>query len=138
MKNYSYALAFPGTLTMHEAPAPVDEPDPVIARLATKQDVKYALLIAGEMKSAAIARGTGIAYRSVESICEKMSAGNAVIATTRKGKWVGFCYVESWEEGRFVSNSGMIVSPEYRKKGVAKAIKKQIIDLCRNRYPKAQ
>jgi hypothetical protein len=32
----------------------------------------------------------------------------------------------------------LIVSAEYSKNGVAKAIKRQIMDLCRNLYPKAQ
>jgi predicted GNAT family N-acyltransferase len=66
-----------------------------------------------------------------------MSNGNAIIATTQQGKWVGFSYVDVWENGKFVSNSGMIVSPAYRELGIAKKIKKQILDLCRDRYPKA-
>jgi predicted GNAT family N-acyltransferase len=42
-----------------------------------------------------------------------------------------------WENGKFVSNSGMIVSPEYREQRIAKKIKKQILDLCRDRYSQA-
>jgi GNAT superfamily N-acetyltransferase len=116
----------------------VDEPEPVVVRTAIATDAKYALFIVREIKASAIARGTGIRYRTVESICEKISSGNAIIATTQKGKWVGFSYVDVWENGKFVSNSGMIVSPGYRGQGIAKIIKKQIFDLCRNRYPQAQ
>jgi hypothetical protein len=116
----------------------VEEPDPVIVRPTMATDSKYALFIAKEIEASAIARGTGIKYRSVESICEKMSSGNAIIAITQKGKWVGFSYVDVWENEKFVSNSGMIVSPAYRGQGIAKIIKKQIFDLCRNRYPQAQ
>jgi GNAT superfamily N-acetyltransferase len=101
------------------------------------EDSKYAILIAKEMRASALARGIGIAYRSVESICEKMEKGHAVIATTTRGDWAGFCYLEVWENGRFVSNSGMIVSPKYREQGIAKSLKRQIFDLSRNLFPNA-
>jgi GNAT superfamily N-acetyltransferase len=138
MKNYSFTMEVSDTLKAREQQTTPEEPDSVVVRLATDQDAKYALLITREMRASAIARGTGIAYRSAESICQKMSSGHAIIATTREGKWVGFSYIESWENGRFVSNSGMIVSPEYRKKGVAKVIKEQIMDLCHRCYPSAE
>ena len=32
----------------------------------------------------------------------------------------GFCYIETWE-GEYVANCGLIVAPEFRKSGVAKA-----------------
>ena len=62
-----------------------DEPDPVLVRVATTQDAKYALFIVNEMEASAKARGTGIAHRSVESICTKMDNGEAVIAVTQSG-----------------------------------------------------
>jgi hypothetical protein len=37
-----------------------------------------------------------------------------------------------------VANSGLIVSPQYRKAGLAKAIKKRIFDLSREKYPEAK
>jgi len=114
-----------------------DDPDPVIVRVANSLDAKYALFIINEMESSAKARGTGIGRRSVESICQKMDNCEAVIAVTKSGTWVGFCYIESWQEGKFVSNSGMIVAPAFRKKGVATEIKNIIFDLCRKKYPEA-
>lgn len=90
------------------------------------------------MASSAKARGTGIAKRSPEYIMQKMEEGKAVIAHTPSGKWIGFCYIEEWSHGRFVANSGLIVSPEFRKTGVAKLIKKRIFQLSRDKYPDAK
>jgi hypothetical protein len=50
---------------------------------------------------------------------------------------VGFCYIEVWK-GEYVANSGLIVSPEYRKSGIAKQIKKRVFDLSREKYPDAK
>ena len=52
-----------------------------------------------------------------------MEEGKAVIAVTQDGTWVGFCYIEAWEHGKYVANSGLIVSPAFRKTGVATEIK---------------
>ncbi|MBK8610646.1 MAG: GNAT family N-acetyltransferase [Chitinophagaceae bacterium] len=87
------------------------------------------------MASSAKARGTGIAKRSPEYIDQKITEGKSVIAVTTAGEWVGFCYIEVWEHNKFVANSGLIVSPAFRKTGVAKAIKKKIFELSREKYP---
>lgn len=90
------------------------------------------------MESSAKARGTGIAKRSPEYVAKKMEEGKAVIAVLPDGTWVGFCYIEVWGHEEFVANSGLIVSPEYRKTGVAKQIKQTIFNLSRERYPEAK
>ena len=64
--------------------------------------------------------------------------GKAVIAVTGSNEWVGFSYIETWANGEFVSNSGLTVSPAYRKLGVARMIKEKIFDLSRRRYPDAK
>src|SRR5689334_3510552 len=87
------------------------------------------------MAASAAARGTGIAKRSPEYIEQKMDEGKAVIALMPDGKWVGFCYIETWSHGEYVANSGLIVAPEFRKSGIAKAIKKRIFNLSREKYP---
>ena len=109
----------------------------IIIRVATPEDKNYAKTITDEMESSAMARGTGIAKRSPEYIAQKMEEGKAVIATTLDGQWVGFCYIETWE-GEYVANSGLIVAPDYRKSGVAKAIKNRIFQLSREKYPEAK
>jgi hypothetical protein len=52
--------------------------------------------------------------------------------------WVGFCYIETWSHGEYVANSGLIVAPDFRKSGVAKAIKQKIFNLSREKYPEAK
>ncbi len=107
----------------------------IIIRVAIPSDKIYATTITDEMAASAKARGTGIAKRSPEYIEQKIEEGKSVIAVTDDGTWVGFCYIEAWEHNKFVANSGLIVSPPFRKTGVAKAIKKRIFELSREKYP---
>ena len=106
--------------------------------MANIGDLHYAKNITNEMETSAKARGTGIAKRSPEYVEKKILEGKAVIATTKEGEWVGFCYIEAWEHGKFVANSGLIVAPVYRKSGVARQIKKRIFDLSKEKYPDAK
>jgi hypothetical protein len=114
------------------------EQNNIIIRVANSGDVHYAKTITDEMESSAKARGTGIAKRSPDYVANKMEEGKAVIALTTDGTWVGFCYIETWSHNEYVANSGLIVSPEFRKSGVAKGIKKRIFDLSREKYPNAK
>jgi hypothetical protein len=110
----------------------------LVVRHATSDDKHYAETITKEMEESAKARGTGIAKRSPDYIRMKMDEGKAVIATTTDGTWVGFCYIEAWEHGKYVANSGLIVSPAFRKTGVATEIKKKVFELSRQKYPDAK
>ena len=107
-------------------------------QVATAQHVDYAPIICDEMAESAKARGTGIAQRSPEYVANKMLEGKAVIALYKDGTWAGFCYIETWSHGDFVANSGLIVAPDYRKVGLAKAIKHKIFELSRSKYPEAK
>ncbi|PZX56898.1 hypothetical protein LV84_02027 [Algoriphagus ratkowskyi] len=95
----------------------------------------YSTQITDEMENSAKARGTGIAKRSPGYVETKMDEGKAVIALTSDGKWAGFCYIEAWGHGKYVANSGLIVSPEYRKYGLARKIKNEVFKLSRLKYP---
>ena len=110
----------------------------IIVRVADSGDVHYSAAITDEMASSAKARGTGIAKRSPEYVAKKIEEGKAVVAHTQDGTWVGFCYIEAWQHGQFVANSGLIVSPEFRKSGIAKKIKQTIFQLSREKYPNAK
>lgn len=110
----------------------------IIIRVANSGDAQYAETITTEMEQSAKARGTGIAKRSPEYIANKMNEGKAVIALTKDGSWVGFCYIETWSHGAFVANSGLIVSPAYRKSGIAKKIKENIFQLSRKLFPESK
>ena len=112
--------------------------DEFIVQVAIAEHRVFADEIVTEMAESAKARGTGIAKRSPEYIAGKMQEGKAVIAFHKDGTWAGFCYIETWSHGQFVANSGLIVSPKYRKAGLAHAIKEAIFDLSRTLYPKAK
>lgn len=109
-----------------------------IVVVATEEHFRLAETICQEMEDSAKARGTGIAKRSPDYLREKMREGKAIIALTKKGEWVGFCYIETWEHGKFVANSGLIVHPEHRKSGIATKIKKTAFNLSRKKYPNSK
>ena len=67
-----------------------------------------------------------------------MQEGKAVIALNGDNTWAGFCYIETWEHGKYVANSGLIVAPQFRKSGLAKGIKQKIFELSRKKYPQAK
>ena len=105
---------------------------------AKPEHTHYAEAICDEMFESAKARGTGIARRKPEYVARKIEEGKAVIALHQDGRWAGFCYIETWGHGDYVTNSGLIVNPEFRKVGLAKAIKKRVFELSREKYPQAK
>lgn len=112
--------------------------DQYLVQVAGESHLKLAETICNEMEQSAKARGTGIAKRSPLYLMEKMLEGKAIVATTLSGDWVGFCYIETWDHGKFVANSGLIVHPEHRKSGIATRIKQKAFELSRTRYPDAK
>ena len=106
--------------------------------VAEERHAHFAQQICDEMASSAKARGTGIAKRTPDYIQMKMTEGKAIIAFSKKGEWSGFCYIETWGHGKFVANSGLIVSPNFRKSGLAREIKEKVFDLSRKKYPTAK
>lgn len=109
----------------------------IAVRKAGLADIKFVDEIIVETEQSARARGTGIAKRNPESLIRCMCEGNGIIAITASGHWVGFAYITVWENGKFVSNSGLIVAPEFRHTGVASAIKQHVFALSREKYPLA-
>lgn len=109
-----------------------------VIKVATAADTIWAPIICDEMEASAKSRGTGIAKRSPEYIKLKMLEGKAVIALSSEGEWAGFCYIETWGHGEYVANSGLIVSPHFRKSGLAKQIKQKVFQLSRTQYPEAK
>ncbi|MBO6576862.1 MAG: GNAT family N-acetyltransferase [Rhodothermales bacterium] len=106
-------------------------------RVAGSHDVRYAEAVCELIEAAAKIRGTGIAKRQPEYIAGKMQNGNAVIALCGEDL-AGFCYIETWDHARYVANSGLIVSPDYRRHGLARRIKRRAFLLSRERYPDAK
>lgn len=106
--------------------------------IAQDEHFKYAQEICDTIESSALLRGTGIAKRTPEYIQKKMANKDAVIALDDTGKFAGFCYIESWEHGKFVAHSGLIVHPDYRNLGLAKQIKSKVFDYSLEKYPNAK
>ena len=105
--------------------------------IADKSHSIYAEIICKTIEDSANVRGTGIARRTPEYVIQRMENGNAVIALDGDN-FVGFCYIEQWGHGKFVANSGLIIHPDYRGKGVAKMIKKKIFEHSRTKFPDAK
>lgn len=113
------------------------DPFDFIIEEARAEHVLYVNKICEETLLSAKARGTGISGRPPELLEKKMKEGEAIIAFAPDGKWAGFAFISSWENGRYVSNSGFIVAPEFRNTGLAKKIKRKIFELSRKKYPEA-
>lgn len=109
-----------------------------VVQVANELHLQHADIICNEMEFSAKARGTGIAKRTPDYIRQKMLEGKAIIALTKQGEWAGFCYIETWSHGNYVANSGLIVSPQFRKSGLATDIKKKIFELSKKKYPEAK
>jgi len=106
-------------------------------RIAHDEDENYAILLSKMYEKSAKVRKTGIATRSPEYISKKIQRGDAVIALKDK-QLVGFCYIETFTSGKYVSNSGLIVDESFRGQGLAKKIKKVVFQLARDKYPDAK
>ena len=105
--------------------------------VAGEQHVQYVEEINDAIDKASKQRGTGIARRTNEYLEAKIKEGKAIIALD-KDKFAGFCYIETWGNKGFVANSGLIVVPEYRGYGLAKAIKDKAFHLSRTKFPNAK
>lgn len=101
---------------------------------ATTQHQRYIPDILAAIYQASKVKGNSIVMCDPDYLALKMEEGKAVIAL-RGEDFVGFCYLESWQGGKFVANSGMIVRPEYRGQGVATRIKAAIVQICRTKFP---
>jgi hypothetical protein len=97
----------------------------------------FAPAICELIEAAAKVRGTGIAKREPSYVINKMREGKAVIAL-HGDVLAGFCYIETWSHGKYVANSGLIVSPDFRKMGLARLIKRRAFELSRVKYPEAK
>jgi len=77
-----------------------------------------------------------IARRTPEFLVEKIESGQAALALDN-GDLVGFGYYSDWEDGRFVSHSGLVVKTEYRGQGLGRQLKTVLFAASRQRFPDA-
>ncbi len=109
-----------------------------IVQIAAIEHLGFAEELCRMYEESAKKRGTGIAKRDPEYIKEKILQEKAIIATTENNVIAGFCYIETWEGKNYVANSGLIVKEEFRHHGLAKRIKKFVLDYTRKKYPHAK
>ncbi len=111
--------------------------DAVSIVVADHQHERYVDTILATIAAAAAVRGTGIARRSHEYVATKMREAKAVIALYGD-QFVGFSYIETWGNKRYVTTSGLIVHPDFQHLGIAKRIKDMTFTLARTRWPHAK
>lgn len=104
--------------------------------VANEGHKKYIPDILSAIFEASKVKGNSIVMRDPDYLAQKMREGKAVIALCGE-KFVGFCYLECWQNEQFVANSGLIVRPEFRGQGVASRIKRAIFQQCRSLFPNA-
>ena len=107
-------------------------------RIANAEDAKYAEVLCEWYEESARMRKTGIAKRNPVYLERKMRNGNAVIAFDDEDQLAGFSYIETYEEEKFVVNSGLIVRLDLRSSGIGKEIKKSVFQLSRTKFPKSK
>lgn len=106
-------------------------------REAGIKDLSHAETICNWYYLSSQERGTGIATRTISYIQAKMEKAEAIIAYD-DFEPIGFCYIETFEEKNYVSNSGLIVHKDYRGQGIAKQIKALVFELAKKKYPGAK
>lgn len=136
-KDFLFSVPLPKKIISIQSNQIVDNLPDFTVQVANSGHIFWIKEICDVTLSSALARGTGISGRSAESLEEKMKNGEAIIAFTSDGKWAGFSFMSSWENGKYVSNSGLIVAPEFRHTGLAKLIKRKIFELSQQKYPEA-
>ena len=108
-----------------------------VVQVAGDDHLSFAEDICELIEIAARQRGTGIAKREPEYVRTKIRDGKAIIALCGEDL-AGFCYIETWSHGKYVANSGLIVSPKFRNSGLARRIKKRAFELSREKFPDAK
>jgi N-acetylglutamate synthase-like GNAT family acetyltransferase len=104
-------------------------------QIATAYHVVYVSLIAEMITEANQEPGVALVLRTQEYIAAAMKQGHAAIALNGLGDVVGFCLIKLWDNGKFISNSGLVVKKEYREHGVGTAIIQKLYQLCVQQYP---
>lgn len=105
--------------------------------IASEVHTSYAHDISMLLAESAKQRKIGRGKRSPELIANKMKNGQAIIALS-DSELAGFSYLEPWDNESFVVNTGLIIAPAFRSKGLSKKIKTMALELAASKYPHAK
>jgi len=106
-------------------------------RSAQATDIIHASLISKTIELTNQNADNGICKRSASFLQQKILEGDAVIAVTKQNKWVGFIYLQKWNDD-FVSCCALIVHARYRNEKIAWQLKQKAVDLAKRKYPNAK
>ncbi len=115
--------------------APLVLEPPIEVRVARPADVAWIAQIQGLIREAHEA-GAIIALRDHAYLTQAIRDRRAVVVL-RAAALVGFATAHPWESERYVSHSAMVVAPEMRGRGLARKMKRALIELSRKRWPDA-
>ena len=90
-----------------------------IIEVANEKHGIFAEEICKAIEETARHNGTGISKRTPEFVKDRISEGNAVVATDEAGNFAGFSYMKPWGREHFVYNARLVVKPEHRENGLA-------------------
>jgi len=106
----------------------------IVFHISSEKDIVYASTLVDWYIASSTERGTGIAIRTESYLISKIVQGDAILAL-KENELVGFCYIETFESKKYVSNSGLIIKNEFRGLGLATKVKINAFNLARNKYP---
>ncbi len=107
---------------------------PIVVREALPEDAPFAAAASELIRAAASEHD--IAERSVEWLTKKIVSGRAAVALDR-GELIGFGYWSDWQDGAFVSHSGLVVDPQYRGRSLGRRLKMVLFESSKKRFPQA-
>ena len=106
----------------------------VDVRIADAGDRSYAAHAAEMIRRAA--RDNDIAVRQESLLLSKIESEQGVLALDGK-RLVGFGFYSVWQDGTFVSHSGLVVHEDFRRHGLARRLKECLFAASRRRFPRA-
>jgi GNAT superfamily N-acetyltransferase len=77
-----------------------------------------------------------IAPRPKAFLDARIESGRAALALADHDL-VGCGYFSAWEDGRFVSHSGLVVKPDYRGHGLGRQLKMVLFNASQQEFPRA-
>ena len=105
--------------------------------IPTDEHISFSQEIENLLKEAATEKSRGLNIKNSDYIAKKIKNGDAIIAL-HEGELAGFCYLRRRKQADYVSISGIVIIPKYRKSGLSNLIINEAFALARSKYPQAK